>query len=211
MTPPSRTSAGATARPSGVPGADPSTADPATPSAEPSSIPTAVPPGGGSAAPAPPGPPHPSAPGSGSPADSAPASPAPSPSRTPLSDSSSDPFSDSSSGSDEEPPGTEVQPPLAGREAGEGRLRPGRQLSPWEFAHVDSSLPQPDAPPAPTDPDPAPAATPEANTAPGADRLSQQALDTTTVQRVKRVSLGAGIALIGLGLGFLAFRMRRTD
>lgn len=101
-----------------------------------------------------------------------------------------------------------MQPPLAGREAGEGRLRPGRQLSPWESAHVDSSLPQPDAP---TDPGPAPAAIPEANTSPGTDRLPQQALDGPTVQRVKRVSLGAGIALIGLGLGFLAFRMRRTD
>jgi hypothetical protein len=31
------------------------------------------------------------------------------------------------------------------------------------------------------------------------------------VRQVKQVSLGAGIALIGLGLGFLAFRLRRLD
>ncbi|RPK67964.1 hypothetical protein EES42_21050 [Streptomyces sp. ADI95-17] len=31
------------------------------------------------------------------------------------------------------------------------------------------------------------------------------------MRRVKQVSLGAGIALIGMGLGFLAFRMRRAD
>ncbi|MFD0340901.1 hypothetical protein ACFVH0_19835 [Streptomyces sp. NPDC127117] len=49
------------------------------------------------------------------------------------------------------------------------------------------------------------------STSTGADPLSQQALDTPFVRQVKQVSLGAGIALIGMGLGFLAFRMRRAD
>ncbi|MEU2668746.1 hypothetical protein ABZ622_07710 [Streptomyces sp. NPDC007164] len=56
-----------------------------------------------------------------------------------------------------------------------------------------------------------PAAPPAASTSAGADRLSPQALDAPVVRQVKEVSLGAGIALIGLGLGFLAFRMRRAN
>ncbi|MCX4846774.1 hypothetical protein [Streptomyces sp. NBC_00893] len=104
---------------------------------------------------------------------------------------------------------------MAGREAGEGRLRPGRQLSPQELAHADSTFQRstpPSAPPsAATDPEPVPAAPPAASTSGEADPLSPQALDAPTVRRVKKVSLGAGIALIGMGLGFLAFRMRRAD
>lgn len=52
---------------------------------------------------------------------------------------------------------------------------------------------------------------PAASTSPGIGRSAPQALGGPSVERVKRVSLGAGIALIGLGLGFLAFRMRRPD
>ncbi|SFY30410.1 hypothetical protein OH786_17720 [Streptomyces atratus] len=111
----------------------------------------------------------------------------------------------------EETPRSEAQPPLAGREAGEGRLRPGRQLSPQDLAHADSTFQQSTPPSAATDPEPVSSVPPAASTSPGAGPLAPQALDTPTVQRVKRVSLGAGIALIGLGLGFLAFRMRRAD
>ncbi|MER6101398.1 hypothetical protein ABT115_03395 [Streptomyces sp. NPDC001832] len=104
-----------------------------------------------------------------------------------------------------------MQPPLAGREAGGGRLRPGRQLLPWELAPADGSFDEPDARPAATDPPPVTAATPAASTSPEAGRLAPQALDRPAVERVQRVSLGAGIALIGLGLGFLAFRLRRPN
>lgn len=55
-----------------------------------------------------------------------------------------------------------------------------------------------------------PAVTPAARTSPGTGRMSQQALEGPAVEQVQQVSLGAGIALVGLGLGFLAFRMRRS-
>jgi len=55
-----------------------------------------------------------------------------------------------------------------------------------------------------------PAVTPAAQTSPGTGRMSQQALEGPAVEQVQQVSLGAGIALVGLGLGFLAFRMRRS-
>ncbi|MFH8513917.1 hypothetical protein ACH4CE_01965 [Streptomyces gelaticus] len=168
-------------------------------------MPTTVPPDGGPAAPAPPGSPHPSPSASGSPVGSASASP----SQDPLTASNSG--SGSGAGSDEEPPRAEVQSPLAGREAGEGRLRPGRQFSPWELAHADSLPAQPQAPPPATDPGPIPPATPGESAFPGSEQLSQRALGTSTVRQVKQVSLGAGIALIGLGLGFLAFRLRHLD
>ncbi|MEU0834991.1 hypothetical protein ACNPQM_07475 [Streptomyces sp. NPDC056231] len=56
-----------------------------------------------------------------------------------------------------------------------------------------------------------PAATPEVSDPPPEGRLAPQSLDTPAARRVQRVSLGAGIALIGLGLGFLAFRLRRPN
>ncbi|MGW1553556.1 hypothetical protein [Streptomyces sp. NPDC002346] len=55
-----------------------------------------------------------------------------------------------------------------------------------------------------------PAVTPAVSDSPPEGRLAPQALDTPAVRRVQTVSLGAGIALVGLGLGFLGFRMRRT-
>lgn len=55
-----------------------------------------------------------------------------------------------------------------------------------------------------------PVVTPTAQASPGAGRMSQQALEGPAVEQVQQVSLGAGIALVGLGLGFLAFRMRRS-
>ncbi|NEC66157.1 hypothetical protein G3I41_30660 [Streptomyces sp. SID9727] len=38
----------------------------------------------------------------------------------------------------------------------------------------------------------------------------RQALSGAAVRRFQQLSLGAGIALVGLGLGFLALRMRRA-
>ncbi|MFI6897456.1 hypothetical protein ACIBM4_25425 [Streptomyces sp. NPDC050256] len=61
-----------------------------------------------------------------------------------------------------------------------------------------------------TEPAAVPVVTPDASTSPGADRMSRQALEGPAVEQVQQVSLGAGIALVGLGLGFLAFRMRRS-
>ncbi|MFF2728269.1 hypothetical protein ACFVS9_10225 [Streptomyces sp. NPDC058008] len=39
----------------------------------------------------------------------------------------------------------------------------------------------------------------------------QRALDKPAARQVRDVSLGSGIALVGLGLGFLAVRMRRVN
>jgi hypothetical protein len=115
--------------------------------------------------------------------------------------------------------------PLAGRQAGEGRTRPGRSLSPLELTRSEAALekeePVRDAGPV-TDTDidtdsdtgevPAVTSPPSASPQPG--RTGRQALDRPSaheVQQVQQVSLGTGIALIGLGLGFLGFRMRRTN
>ncbi|MEV5686127.1 hypothetical protein AB0L68_23435 [Streptomyces sp. NPDC052164] len=98
------------------------------------------------------------------------------------------------------------EPPLAGQVAGEGRARPGRSLSPLELARaeapLDEDVPEPDAADMPVH-TPPPSAFPEYRQA------SAQALDARAVRQVQQISLGAGIALVGLGLGFLAFRMRR--
>lgn len=61
-----------------------------------------------------------------------------------------------------------------------------------------------------TEPAAVTAVTPDASTSPGAGRMSRQALEGPAVEQVQQVSLGAGVALVGLGLGFLAFRMRRS-
>ncbi|MFJ7942877.1 hypothetical protein ACIQ6K_04260 [Streptomyces sp. NPDC096354] len=42
-------------------------------------------------------------------------------------------------------------------------------------------------------------------------RLAPQGLEQPAARQVQLVSLGAGIALIGLGLGFLGLRLRRTN
>lgn len=104
--------------------------------------------------------------------------------------------------------------PLAGREAGAGKERPGRSLSPLEQARAEDPVaevepeeaeePVVDAVDLPVSPPPS-----SAFTDPG--QRAGQALDAADVRRVQQVSLGSGIALVGLGLGFLAFRMRRTN
>ncbi|MFF2716318.1 hypothetical protein [Streptomyces sp. NPDC058011] len=101
--------------------------------------------------------------------------------------------------------------PMAGREAGAGKARPGRSLSPLELARAD----------APGEPEPSEEAEatvadlpvftppPDAFSDPGSP--SARALDAAAVRQVQQVSLGTGIALVGLGLAFLAFRLRRVN
>ncbi|MEU5719950.1 hypothetical protein AB0G71_30115 [Streptomyces sp. NPDC020403] len=64
----------------------------------------------------------------------------------------------------------------------------------------------------PEDPDEAPAFTPPpgAFPEPGRSARQRQALDGPAARQVPLLTLGSGIALVGLGLGFLAFRMRRA-
>lgn len=100
---------------------------------------------------------------------------------------------------------------MAGREAGAGKARPGRSLSPWELARADA----PDGP-EPSDEPEATAADllvftppPEAFNDPGP--AATRALDAAAVRQVQQVSLGTGIAMVGLGLAFLAFRLRRVN
>ncbi|MFC8227480.1 hypothetical protein [Streptomyces sp. NPDC057287] len=99
---------------------------------------------------------------------------------------------------------------LAGRQAGEGRARPGRPLSPLEAASSEAAADE-----VPPDPDPVevPAFTPPpgAFPEPGETPRQRQALDEPAARRVRDVSLGSGIALVGMGLAFLALRMRRAS
>ncbi|MGW9305778.1 hypothetical protein ACWHA3_33800 [Streptomyces cyaneofuscatus] len=101
--------------------------------------------------------------------------------------------------------------PLAGREAGAGRARPGRSLTPLEVARAEAPVE-----PEPSDEAEATAADlpvftppPEAFSDPGA--AGARALDAAAVRQVQQVSLGTGIALVGLGIAFLAFRLRRVN
>lgn len=117
--------------------------------------------------------------------------------------------------------------PLAGRQAGEGKARPGRSLGPMkvsgsetaepEAAEPDTAVDETGADELPPDPDPVgvpvftppPGAFPEPGEA--ARQRQRQALDEPALRHVRDASLGSGIALVGLGLAFLAFRMRRAN
>lgn len=99
---------------------------------------------------------------------------------------------------------------MAGRQAGEGRARPGRSLSPMELANASASASADEVPPE-ADPGEVPAVTPPPDAFPEPGRTTRQALDEPVVRQVQQVSLGAGIALVGLGLGFLGFRLRRAN
>ncbi|GGP40506.1 hypothetical protein [Streptomyces sindenensis] len=104
--------------------------------------------------------------------------------------------------------------PLAGREAGAGKARPGRSLSPMELARAEDAAgedPPEEADESLADPVDLPASTPPPDAFSDPGQRSGQALDAAAVRRVQEVSLGTGIALVGLGLGFLAFRMRRAN
>ncbi|MER0446854.1 hypothetical protein ABR738_20185 [Streptomyces sp. Edi4] len=114
---------------------------------------------------------------------------------------------------------------LAGSRAGVGRTRPGRIDAQYPSVAdasdpltpaLDETPPQPPVRVPATDtarpsPPPPPAPTPTA--APAHPRLprhqSPQALSTDSDLRFHVLSLGAGLALTGLGLGFLALRLRR--
>ncbi|MFC5073156.1 hypothetical protein ACFPN0_16545 [Kitasatospora cinereorecta] len=108
------------------------------------------------------------------------------------------------------PSAEESESAMAGRQAGEGRARPGRSLSPAELAASEASA---DEVPPGADPGRVPAFTPppDAFPEPGRTARQRQALDEPAVRQVQQVSLGSGIALVGLGLGFLALRMRRMS
>ncbi|WP_329027125.1 hypothetical protein [Streptomyces sp. NBC_01423] len=112
--------------------------------------------------------------------------------------------SPSSSGS---PRAGETQSPLAGWPAGAGRERPGRSAT--EVAREDAREDR-EQRAEETAPAALPAFTPDPDDFPGPLPAGRQALNGATVERVQQVSLGAGIALVGLGLGFLALRMRRA-
>ncbi|RAJ60985.1 hypothetical protein K388_03359 [Streptomyces sp. KhCrAH-43] len=101
----------------------------------------------------------------------------------------------------------EMQSPLAGWPAGTGRERPGRSAA--EVAREDAREDR-EQRAEETAPAALPAFTPDPDDFPGPLPAGRQALDGATVERVQQVSLGAGIALVGLGLGFLALRMRRV-
>lgn len=101
--------------------------------------------------------------------------------------------------------------PLAGREAGVGKARPGRSLSPLELARAEEPVEEDEPESTLADPVDLPVSTPPPSAFTDPGPRSGQALDAASVRRVQQVSLGTGIALVGLGLGFLAFRMRRAN
>jgi hypothetical protein len=107
------------------------------------------------------------------------------------------------------------EPPLAGRQAGEGRARPGRSLTPLEAADSETVDSEAAADGMPPDPDPAevPAFTPPpgAFPEPGEATRKRQTVDEPDRGPVRDASLGSGIVLVGLGLVFLALRIRRAD
>lgn len=104
-----------------------------------------------------------------------------------------------------------VDRPLAGREAGAGKARPGRSLSPLELARAEEPVEEEEPEATLADPVDLPVSTPPPGAFTDPGPRSGQALDAASLRRVQQVSLGTGIGLVGLGLGFLAFRMRRAN
>ncbi|MFV6030384.1 hypothetical protein [Streptomyces sp. NPDC056264] len=114
---------------------------------------------------------------------------------------------------------------LAGRPAGEGRPRPGRFVPP---ATDDTAQPEDSRTETATDqessegpaavgredegvreeeavaPDTAPASRPGV-----APRMASESAAPLVDQRIPVLTLGVGLALMGLGIGFLGLRMRR--
>ncbi|WP_329400429.1 hypothetical protein [Streptomyces melanogenes] len=91
---------------------------------------------------------------------------------------------------------------FAGNRAGEGRARPGRPPGTLPYVPDASAQPIADAfrSPAPPPPSAEPAV---------ARKVQPSRLSTTSDLRVHVLSMGAGLTLTGLGLGFLALRLRR--
>ncbi|MBD0745952.1 hypothetical protein [Streptomyces sp. CBMA152] len=95
---------------------------------------------------------------------------------------------------------------LAGRKAGEGRARPGRAPETLPYVPDASAEPIPAAVPTPTPPVAPSSALPAAA---ARKKASPGRLSTSSELRVHVLSMGAGLALTGLGLAFLALRLRR--
>ncbi|MFI0978081.1 hypothetical protein ACH4SP_13925 [Streptomyces sp. NPDC021093] len=95
---------------------------------------------------------------------------------------------------------------LAGRRAGVGRVRPGRAPEPEAVRPVTAYVPV--APPAPRPQDATPR-TPETARGTHPPRSLRQASARPYTPGVRALPLGTGIALVGLGLGFLGMRLRR--
>ncbi|MFB7483539.1 hypothetical protein ACFUEM_20425 [Streptomyces anulatus] len=200
VTPPGTPSPAATATaatPSSPAGARPAPSGSASPSALPSALPlpSGVPvsgaPGTG------PAPPSPATTGDGAQAPAGPDADAPD--------------SAASSSPSASPDVSGSTAPLAGREAGAGKARPGRSLSPLELTRAEEPVEEDESEAPLADPVDLPVSTPPPSAFTDPGPRSGQALDAASVRRVQQVSLGTGIALVGLGLGFLAFRMRRTN
>ncbi|MFE9404589.1 hypothetical protein ACFYNY_22935 [Streptomyces sp. NPDC006530] len=122
--------------------------------------------------------------------------------------------------SDPSPQAVSQDQHLAGSRAGEGRTRPGRTaqnllpdatdaVTPEEAGHEVVAPPSPAEVPPPEPSPPAPAHTPGGTRPPGRHHRSPQALSNGSDLRVHVLSMGAGLTLTGLGLGFLALRLRR--
>ncbi|MFI6683050.1 hypothetical protein [Streptomyces sp. NPDC050485] len=133
------------------------------------------------------------------------------------------------------PPAASGEQRLAGSRAGEGRTRPGRVPPPHDFPYApDTELPDavrpaqqeavpemppqapvPEPPETPETPEPSqPPATPAPTSAPvrppnGHRHQAAPAVTSGSDLRYHVLSLGAGLALTGLGLGFLGLRLRR--
>lgn len=103
------------------------------------------------------------------------------------------------------PPSPTLDQRLAGRRAGEGRARPGRAPESLPYVPDASAEPIPAAIP-PATPVPPPSAPPAAA---ARKRASPGRLSSSSELRVHVLSMGAGLALTGLGLAFLALRLRR--
>ncbi|MGA5640890.1 hypothetical protein ACPCTN_19390 [Streptomyces cinereoruber] len=107
---------------------------------------------------------------------------------------------------------------LAGRPAAEGRPRPGRtetaptpsesrfrtetatESEPWEHEEEGGGVREEEAASPGAVPADLPAVAPRAESGPASDLVHQ---------RVPVLTLGVGLALMGLGIGFLGLRMRR--
>ncbi|MFF2850113.1 hypothetical protein ACFVT5_27820 [Streptomyces sp. NPDC058001] len=106
----------------------------------------------------------------------------------------------------------------AGTRPSEGRERPGRpDPSPTDATDSDDTVPQPSGRPTPQPPA-SPSGNPTSETSastlidPAVDnapRTSQEPVAQPYGQYVRVLPLGAGLVLMGLGLAFLAVRLRR--
>ncbi|GGS87153.1 hypothetical protein [Streptomyces chromofuscus] len=99
-----------------------------------------------------------------------------------------------------------ADPSWAGSRAGEGRMRPGRPEEPWPgtaTAHPSGTGAEVPASPSASDP------------GAGADEDAQQAVPGSDASGpvLRVLPLGSGLVLIGLGLGiaFVALRVRRAQ